>query len=59
MKKITYRERIPIDRYRVTDHQHTVMLYRTWTEGGLLYGYRDRYNVMVIAMEDIIRIEDK
>ena len=56
MKKITYTEKgKPFDFKRV-DHMRTVTLFNTWIVGGLLYGYRDRFSVVSIAIEDIVSI---
>lgn len=56
--RITYLVRgFEHDFKRIGDHTETVVLYKTWKTGGLLYGYRDRFNVMSIAIEDIIEIE--
>ena len=56
--KITYLEKgTPFDFKRV-DHERTVYLYRTWRSGGLLYGYKDRFNIVSICIEDIIKIEE-
>lgn len=58
MKKITYVEKgRPFD-FRRIDHVRTVVLLKTWVVGGLLYGYRDRFNVCSIALEDIKEITD-
>lgn len=57
--KITYLERgRVVDYKRIGDHAKTVYLYRTFKSGGLLYGYVDRFNVVAIAMEDIISVEE-
>lgn len=56
--RITYLEKgIESGFKRIGDKLVTVVLYKTWKTGGLLYGYRDRFNVMSIAIEDIIEIE--
>ena len=56
--KVTYTEKgIPFD-YKRIDHVRTVNISRTFESGGLLYGYVDRFNVICIAKEDIISIED-
>ena len=56
--RITYLERgTESDFRRIGDHLVTVVLYNTWKSGGLLYGFRDRFNVMSIAIEDIRSIE--
>lgn len=54
---ITYIEKgIPFDFKRI-DKKTTIHLLKTWEVGGLLYGYRDRFNVVSIPKEDIIKIE--
>ena len=56
--KITYIEKgVPFDFKRI-DRVKTVNVSRTWKSGGLLYGYKDRYNVVTIATEDILKIEE-
>lgn len=56
--KVTYLEKgVPLD-YKRIDHERTVYLYRSWRSGGLLYGYVNQFNVVVIAIEDIISIEE-
>lgn len=56
--KITYIEKgVPFDFKRI-DSVKTVNVSRTWKSGGLLYGYKDRYNVVAIATEDILKIEE-
>ena len=44
--------------YRRVDRERTVTIYRTWKTGGLLYGYVDRFNVVCIALEDIVEIKE-
>ena len=56
--KITYIEKGAPVKCRRVDHVRTVQLFRVWEAGGLLYGYRDRYNVMSIAKEDIVSIAE-
>jgi len=58
MKRIVYRERHYLGDFKAVDYTRSVVLNNTWQSGGLLYGYRDRYNVMCIATEDIISIEE-
>lgn len=54
--KIRYIEKgKPFDFKRI-DHERTITLYNTWKVGGLLYGYRDRFNVVTIPLEDIIEV---
>lgn len=59
---VKYREREflghYIKPYKCIDHITTVELYKPWRSGSLLYGYVDRFNVKVIAFEDILEMED-
>ena len=56
--KVTYIEKGKENNFmRFGDHVVTVYLVKAWKSGGLLYGYRDRFNVVSIALEDIISIE--
>ena len=57
--KVTYIEKgRPFDFKRI-DTVRTVYLERTWKSGGLLYGYTDRFNVMSIAIEDIVEMQEE
>lgn len=56
---IVYVERTQRDRYTCIDRVRTVNLDRTFESGGLLYGYRDRFNVMSIEKDMIISIDGK
>lgn len=51
---IKYRERHFIDKFRCIDYERQVTLYKTWIQGSLLYGYKDRFNIVTIALDDII-----
>ena len=55
---VTYRDRNFIDRFRCLDHPRRVRISRPWWSGSLLYGYVDRFNVVTIAKEDILQIEE-
>lgn len=55
--KITYLEKGQIFDFKRIDTVKTITLYNTWKSGGLLYGYHDRFNVISIAIEDIIKME--
>lgn len=61
MKEVTYIAKGMEGNFcRYGDHLERVTLYRTWEVGGLLYGYRDRFNIMCIPKEDIVSvIEDR
>lgn len=41
---------------RIGDHIETITLYKYWFVGGLLYGYKDRFNVVTICKDDIVSI---
>lgn len=55
-KKITFIEKWNACDFRRVDHVRTVTVYKTWKNGGLLYGYLDRFNVISISIEDILEI---
>jgi hypothetical protein len=53
---VTYiKKGIPHDFKRI-DTVKTIHLHKTWKQGGLLYGYKNQFEVVSIAMEDIIDI---
>lgn len=54
---VKYRERIFLDKYRCMDKVTTVELYKPWRAGSLLYGYIDRFNIVSIAVEDILEVK--
>ncbi|MBR5316028.1 MAG: hypothetical protein IKU44_04475 [Firmicutes bacterium] len=54
---VTYRERTMIDRFTCIDRLRQVRLLKSWEVGGLLYGYKDRFNVVSIEKEMIESIE--
>lgn len=56
--QITYIEKGAQHDYKRVDTVRTVYLERPWKTGGLLYGYKDRFNVMCIAMEDIVEMSE-
>ena len=57
--KITYLERGTVFNFkRIGDTYKTIVLYRCWRVGGLLYGYKDRFNIVSISSEDIVKIEE-
>lgn len=56
---IKYRERIFIDRYKCIDVIKEINANRMFESGGLLYVYKDRYNIMTIAKEDVIEIGNR
>ncbi len=54
--KVKYRERHFLDKYRCIDTFHELKTEKYFCSGNLLYCYTDRYNVKVIAKEDIIEM---
>lgn len=54
---VSYRERHMITRFSCIDIPRNITLYRPWIISGLLYGYLDRFNTRVIAIEDILQVE--
>lgn len=58
MKRIIYKELKEIGNFKAIETIHTVTLSRCFTSGGLLYGYRDRYNIVTIERSNIISIEE-
>lgn len=55
--KITYLEKGRVFDYKRIDQIKTVTLYRTFESGGLLYGYKNQFEIVCIAKEDIIKKE--
>lgn len=55
---IRYLEKGIAHDFRRVDHEKTVSVISWWRSGGLLYGYRDRFNIVCIAIEDIISISN-
>ena len=53
VEHIKWRETIPNGDYTARRYYYSATLYNTWTVGGILYGYRDRFNIACIALEDI------
>ena len=58
MLKITYRERVFIDRFRCIDYKKEFRAWSYWQSGGLYYFKVDRFNHKVLAIEDTISIEE-
>lgn len=58
MFKIHFRERVRIDSWRVRDVSRSVVLRGCWFSGGLLYGWRDRFNVVSLSSDQIDSIDD-
>lgn len=58
MLKITYRERIFLDRFRCIDYKKEFKAWSYWRSGGLYYFKIDRFNHKVLAIEDTISIEE-
>lgn len=58
MVKVTYRERIFLDRFRCIDYKKEFEVWSYWQSGGLYYFKVDRFNHKVLAIEDVISIEE-
>ena len=58
MLKITYRERIFLDRFRCIDYKKEFKAWSYWQSGGLYYFKVDKFNHKVLAIEDTISIEE-
>jgi hypothetical protein len=56
--KITYIEKGPVFDFKRVDKIKTITLYRTFESGGLLYGYKNQFEIVCIAKEDIIKMGD-
>lgn len=54
--RVTYIIR-DIHGYKATDTPRTVNLLKAWFNGGILYGYLDRYNVVAIEKDMIAEID--
>ena len=57
MIKVKYRVRTFTSRFTCYDREETTYLLKPWRVGGVLYGYRDRFNVIALSDDDIISIE--
>ena len=58
MLKITYRERIFLDRFRCIDYKKEFRAWNYWQSGSLYYFKVDKFNHKVLAIEDTISIEE-
>lgn len=58
MFKICYRDRVRLDSWRVRDVARSVVLRGCWFSGGLLYGWRDQFNVVSLSADLIDSIDD-
>ena len=58
MLKVTYRERIFLDRFRCIDYKKELKAWNYWQSGGLYYFKVDRFNHKVLAIEDTISIKE-
>ena len=58
MVKITYRERIFLDRFRCIEYKKEFKAWSYFQSGGLYYFKVDRFNHKVLAIEDTISIEE-
>ena len=58
MLKVTYRERIFIDRFKCIDYKKELKAWSYWQTGGLYYFKVNRFNHKVLAIKDTISIEE-
>ena len=58
MLKVTYRERIFLDRFRCIDYKKELKALSYWRSGDLYYFKVDRFNCKVLGIEDTISIEE-
>ena len=58
MFKVCYRDRVFIDSWRVKDVARSVVLRGCWFSGGLLYGYKDQFNMVTLSRDLIDSIDD-
>lgn len=58
MFKVCFRERVQIDSWRVRDVARSVVLRGCWFSGGLLYGWRDQFNVVTLSRDFVDSIDD-
>lgn len=55
--KVYYRERNYIGDYKAIDTEKAVTLNNSWIVGGLLYGYKNRFEIVAISREDVLHID--
>lgn len=58
MLKITYRERIFIDTYKCIEYKKEFKAWSYFQSSSLYYFKLDKFNHKVLAIEDIISIEE-
>ena len=58
MLKVTYRERVFIDKYKCLEFKKELKAWSYWQSGSLYYFKVDRFNHKVLAIEDTISIEE-
>ena len=58
MLKVTYRERIFLNRFRCIDYKKELKALSYWRSGDLYYFKVDRFNYKVLGIEDTISIEE-
>ena len=55
--KVYYRERHYIGDYKAIDTEKAITIERAWNVGGLLYGYKNRFEVVAVSREDVLRVD--
>ena len=58
MLKVTYRERVFIDKYKCLEFKKDFRAWSHWKSGNLYYFKVDRFNYKVLAIEDTISIKE-
>ena len=58
MLKVTYRERIFLNRFRCIDYKKELKALSYWRSGDLYYFKIDRFNYKVLGVGDTINIEE-
>ena len=58
MVKVTYRERVFIDRFRCIDYKRELKAWDYWQSGNLYYFRLNEFNYKTLGIEEIISIEE-
>ena len=58
MLKVTYRERVFIDKHKCIEFKKELRALSYWRSGGLYYFKVDRFNYKVLSVEDTINIKE-
>lgn len=55
--KVYYRERHYIGDYKAIDTEKSITIDPAWNVGGLLYGYKNRFEIVAVSREDVLRVD--